>query len=66
MYAMLMVWEETHRGLLWGIAATVLWLASYGYYLRGDIRGYFKRRAAQRWAVDMATRTVTAGRKPVQ
>jgi len=65
MYADLMIWEATHRTLLWGTAAAMLWLASWYWYLRGDIRAFFKHRAAQKWKVDMSTRTVTAGRKPV-
>jgi len=65
MYASLMIWEATHRTLLWGLSAAILWMSAWYWYLRYDIRGIIKLRSAQRWKVDMATRTVVQGRKPV-
>ncbi len=65
MYANLMIWEATHRTLLWGSSAAILWVAAWYWYLRGDIRMLISRRSAQRWKVDMSTRTVVSGRKPV-
>ncbi len=65
MYAFLIVWEQTHRVLVWGIIAVSLWVGTYLIYLRTDISIYLRNRRAQRWGVDMATRTVTSGRKPI-
>ncbi len=65
MYAILMIWEQTHRNLIWAIIAASLWIATYVVYFRTDISVYLRNRRAQRWGVDMATRTVTSGRKPL-
>jgi hypothetical protein len=66
MYAGLLFWEETHRAWIMGAIGACLWIAANYVYLRHDIRAYFKRRRAARWSVDMATRTITAGRKPIE
>jgi hypothetical protein len=65
MYGFLIVWEQTHRVLIWGVIAVGLWVATYLIYLRQDISIYLRNRRAQRWGVDMSTRTVTSGRKPI-
>ncbi len=62
----LTIWEGNHRTLIYGVIALALWLAAYLTYLKNDIRNYFRRRAAHRWGVDMSTKTVTSGPKPVQ
>jgi hypothetical protein len=66
MYASLLFWEEAHRGWILGAIGFCLWLATYYIYLRYDIRQYIRRRQPTRWSVDMATRTITAGRKPIE
>jgi hypothetical protein len=66
MLAYLMIWEGTHRTLIYGVIAVALWISAWLVYLKNDIRNYFKRRQAHKWGVDMQTKTVTAGRRPVQ
>jgi hypothetical protein len=59
----LMIWEGTHRTLIYGVIAIVLWVSAWAIYLKNDIRNYFRNRRAHRWGVDMETKTVTSGRK---
>ncbi len=66
MYAALLFWEQTHRTLIVSAIAVVFWIATYYIYFRYDLRAYLRRRQAGRWSVDMATKTVTAGRRPVE
>ncbi len=66
MIAYLVIWEGTHRTLIYGLVALALWIAAWLTYLQSDIRNYIKRRKAHRWGVDMATKSVTAGPKPIQ
>jgi len=66
MYASLLFWEETHRPWILAVIAVCLWVATYYIYLRHDFRAYRRRRQAARWSVDLATRTITAGRKPIE
>jgi len=66
MYASLSFWESTHRGWILGVIALCLWTAANYIYLRHDIRTYLRRRRAARWRVDLATKTITAGRKPIE
>jgi len=58
----LIIWTGIHRTAIFGLVALGLWVASYVYYLKNDIRNYFKVRSAHRWGVDMAKKSVTAGR----
>jgi hypothetical protein len=62
----LMIWEGNHRTLIYGVIALALWIAAWLYYLKNDVRNYFRRRKAHRWGVDMAAKSVTVGPKPVQ
>ncbi len=62
MLTYLIIWTGIHRTALFGGVAIGLWIASYTYYLKYDIRNYFKNRRAHRWGVDMAKKSVTAGR----
>jgi hypothetical protein len=62
----LIIWEGTHRTLIYGIIAIALWIAAWVTYLKNDIRNYFRRRQAHRWGVDMQTKTVTSGPKGLQ
>jgi len=62
----LAIWEGNHRTLIYGVIALALWISAWLVYLKNDIRNYLKRRAAHRWGVDMATKTITSGPKPVQ
>jgi hypothetical protein len=64
--AYLMIWEGTHRTLIYGVIALALWIAAWATYLKNDIRNYFRRRQAHRWGVDMQTKSVTSGPKSVQ
>jgi len=64
--AYLTIWEGNHRTLIYGVIALALWIAAYLVYLKNDIRNYLNRRKAHRWGVDMETKSVTAGPKPVQ
>ncbi len=66
MLAYLMIWEGTHRTLIYGIIAIILWISAWAIYLKNDIRNYFRRGKAHRWGVDMQTKSVTAGPKGVQ
>jgi hypothetical protein len=66
MYASLLFWEETHRAWIMAVIGIGLWIAANYVYLRHDIRAYRRRRHAARWSVDLATRTITAGRKPIE
>jgi hypothetical protein len=65
MIGFLIFWEQTHRVWIWAVIALSLWAATYLIYLRQDITLYFRKRRAERWGVDMATRTITSGRKPL-
>jgi len=66
MIAYLVIWEGTHRTLIYGVVALALWIAAWLTYLRTDIRNFINRRKPHRWGVDMATKSVTAGPKPIQ
>jgi hypothetical protein len=59
------MWEENHRVLIIAVIAASLWIATYALYFRDDFWKYLRNRRAQRWGVDMATKTVTSGNKPV-
>ncbi len=66
MLTYLAIWEGNHRTLIYGVIALALWIAAYMTYLRNDIRLFRKRRQPHKWGVDMHTKTVTSGPKPVQ
>jgi hypothetical protein len=66
MYTNWVLWEGAHRGVLFLVAAVILWIATYYTYLRFDIQRFFEKRKAHRWSVDMERKVVTSGPKPVQ
>jgi hypothetical protein len=61
----MMIWEGTHRTLIYGLIAISLWISAYLVYLKTDIRHFLNRRKPHRWGVDMATKNVTSGPKGV-
>jgi hypothetical protein len=64
--AFFMIWVSAHRVLFLAFGAFLLWIAAYLYYLKNDIRAYFRNRAPHVWGVDMEKKKVTQGRAALQ
>jgi hypothetical protein len=62
----LMIWEGTHRTLIYGVIALILWISAYLVYWKNDLRHWLQRRKPHRWGVDMETKNVTSGPKGVR
>jgi hypothetical protein len=62
----LIVWEGTHRTLIYGVIALSLWVAAYLIYWKNDLINWQKHRKPHRWGVDLANKSVTSGRKGLQ